>query len=377
MTLQASGLFIVALCSIALTSSAAPPTQAPSHNPPEQLVQDETFEPYEESRQGLDWIQLTSGEWLRGTVDRIRVDSISFDSKELDDLTLDLDDVYAVVTNGPQTVSLDTRRIVVGTVAIRGNVVRVRTDTGIETYTRADIMGMVPGLPTEWNYWSGSASVGLTLQRGNTNQTDFTALASIMRETSATRLRSQYNGTVSSANGVKTGDSQRVTIQGDILLTRRFYITPVKAGYYMNKFQGIDLQITPSAGIGYSVVDNGRTSINVGIGAGANYTRAIIEGPPSSLESRTNATVNLDIRFDTDITKNIEWTGEYNLALGVPDTRYTVQHAVTTLSVDMWRDIDLDTSFLWDRNDANSDPSVPGGPVADDYRLTFGLGIDF
>lgn len=372
-------LFNLGLAAILLplASQATPPTKAPTSYPPEKIVADDQFEPREEAGTGLDWIQLTSGEWLRGTVDRIRVDSIEFDSKELDELTLDLDDVYAVVTNGPQTISLDTRRLVVGNVAIRGNIVRIRTKTGVQTYTRGDVLGMVPGLPTEWNYWSGTASIGLTLQKGNTNQTDFTAIASVMRETANTRATSQYNGTISSANGAQTGNNHRVDVQGDILITRRFYITVLAFEYYTNRFQDINLRLVPSAGVGYSIVDNGRTAIDIEVGAGATYTQTFDSTSPSTLISRTNASVIFRLRFDTDITKSIEWSGEYKVQLGVPETQYTFQHALTTLSVDLWRDIDLDTSFIWDRNQANAYQPTPDSPVPDDFRLTFGLGIDF
>ena len=95
------------------------------------------------------------------------------------------------------------------------------------------------------------------------------------------------------------------------------------------------------------------------------------------LISRTNASVIFRLRFDTDITKSIEWSGEYKVQLGVPETQYTFQHALTTLSVDLWRDIDLDTSFIWDRNQANAYQPTPDSPLPDDFRLTFGLGIDF
>ena len=369
--------FGLVLALLPLVTWASPPTKPPSSYPPEKLVADEQFQPREEAGTGQDWIQLTSGEWLRGTVNRIRVDSIEFDSEELDELTLDLDDVYAVVTSGPQTVSLDTRRLVVGNVAIRGNIVRIRSQSGVQSFTRIDILGMVPGLPTEWNYWSGNASIGLTLQKGNTNQTDFTAIASIMRETANTRATSQYNGTISAANGAQTGNNHRVDVQGDILITRRFYITVFAFEYYTNRFQDINLRLVPSAGVGYSIIDNGRTAVDIEVGAGATYTRTFDPNTPSILISRTNASVIFRLRFDTDITKNIEWSGEYKVQLGVPETQYTFQHALTTLSVDLWRDIDLDTTFIWDRNQANAYQPTPDSPVPDDFRLTFGLGIDF
>ena len=46
----------------------------------------------------FDWIQLTSGEWLKGELIAMYDGSLEFDSDELDNLTLDWDDVRQVRT---------------------------------------------------------------------------------------------------------------------------------------------------------------------------------------------------------------------------------------------------------------------------------------
>ena len=52
-------------------------------------------------------------------------------------------------------------------------------------------------------------------------------------------------------------------------------------------------------------------------------------------------------------------------------------HVITTLSSDLWADVDLDVSFVWDRV---QDPR-PGAdgivPKRDDYQLIVGIGYDF
>ena len=51
-----------------------------------------------------EWIRLTSGEWLKGEFTSLRRDSVEFDSDELDELTLDWEDVAEVITTRPFTV---------------------------------------------------------------------------------------------------------------------------------------------------------------------------------------------------------------------------------------------------------------------------------
>jgi len=156
---------VVALGLLPAVASALPQ----DISPPRALVAGEDFAPRKPGFEGLDWILLNSGEWLRGSVDRIRDESLEFDSEELDSLNLDFADVYAVVTAGPHTVNLEGRRIVTGEVVIRDDVLRLRTAEGVLTFPRAEIVGMVSGEQRERNYWSGTVSVGLSLQRGNTN----------------------------------------------------------------------------------------------------------------------------------------------------------------------------------------------------------------
>ncbi len=375
--LAAAGLLVWSLSLALLPAGVAAGWTTPSADPPAELIADSDFEPRPEGHEGPDWIQLSSGEWLQGTVDRIRIDSLEFDSDELDDLKLDFGDVFAVLTAGPQTLRVEPKREVSGTVAIRGAVVRVRTASGIETYSRSDLVGMVPGMPTERNYWSGKASLGLTLRAGNTSQSDLTTVASLTRETARSRFDNRYNGTISNVNGVQTDNNHRVNTKGDIFITRRFYVTVLSFEYYTDLFQNVDFRFTPATGLGYAIVDSGRTEIDVAINVGATVTRDLVPPASATVTDHTSAAIIFRLDFDTDITNDIEWSGQYQVQMGVPETAETFHHALTTLSVDVWSSLDLDTTFIWDRNQAATYRPLPSSPFPDDYRLTIGFGWDF
>jgi putative salt-induced outer membrane protein YdiY len=374
------GIFPMAivLAFIALTTG---PTRAemapPDPEVPAELIEGENFEPRGDDFAGPDWIQLNSGEWLQGSVDRIRDRQLEFDSDELDELTFDFADVFAVVTAGPHTLNFEGRRIVTGRVAIRGDVVRVRSGDIILTFTRHEIVGMVPGRPREINYWSGSVSFGLTLQRGNSNQTDLTALANITRETALTRANAKYNGSLGKVGAQDTANNHRVTGRGDVFLTRRFYLTPLSFEYFTDPFQNVDLRLTPSAGVGYRLVDRSRVDLDVTVAAGAQYTRDVASSFPGADRDRTTAAIIMGMDFETDPTERLEWDGEFKVQLGVPDTSETNYHALTTISVDVWGDLDLDLTFVWDRNQSPSTRPDGTVPKQNDYRLSAGIGWDF
>jgi putative salt-induced outer membrane protein YdiY len=372
---------LLGLCVLAgpLSAKVAPPSFAP----PRALVEAEDLAPREPGFSGPDWIQLVSGEWLQGSVDRIRNDSLEFDSDELDSLKFDIDDVYAVVTAGPHTLSLEKRQIVTGEVIVRGFEVRVRTADGIESFTRPEIVGMVPGTPSESNYWSGKISVGLSLQKGNTDTSELTGLADVTRETAVTRTNAKYNGSIGTVSGTTTANNHRATAQGDIFVTRRFYVTVAYFEYFTDEFQNVDLRLTPAAGVGYDVVDRSRIQVTTTLAVGAQYTRNVTPPQFSTDRDRVTASIIAGLEFETDLTERVEWDGEYRLQLGVPDTSETNHHALTTVSIDVWADLDFDVTFVWDRNQSpgfRQDATAPGGfsqPVKNDYRLSAGIGWDF
>src|SRR6185436_1400737 len=74
----------------ALTNTpAAPPTNAPAKH--------RWFWQAKGDGKGTDWIQLKSGEWLRGRLYGMQNRKLEFESDELNDLELDWKDVHQVI----------------------------------------------------------------------------------------------------------------------------------------------------------------------------------------------------------------------------------------------------------------------------------------
>ena len=59
----------------------------------------------------FDWIQLTSGEWLKGELKFIYDFQVEFDSDKLDLLTFDLEDVKQIRTHKPHSISIEDSKI--------------------------------------------------------------------------------------------------------------------------------------------------------------------------------------------------------------------------------------------------------------------------
>jgi hypothetical protein len=156
----------VAMPKPALTLTNPPPVAGSTNAP----VKRRWFWQSKTPTASTDWIQLKSGEWLRGRLYGMQNRELEFDSDELNDLKFDWKDIHQVIA--PQArVSYSDRGSAWGSLRVDREKVAV---TGVEdvTFPRSDLVGIAPGLPRELDYWSGRFNVGLNLRAGNTEQAD-------------------------------------------------------------------------------------------------------------------------------------------------------------------------------------------------------------
>ncbi len=116
--------------------------------------QNDIWAPPAPSAAERDWIRLTSGEWLWGTIDLMRDETLEFDSEKLDGLTIDWVDIVEIRSARPMTfVQLDGS-VVTGTSTLKGDTLRVETSSGTREIPRSQVHAILEGNPTELNFWS-------------------------------------------------------------------------------------------------------------------------------------------------------------------------------------------------------------------------------
>ena len=67
---------------------------------------------------GFDWIQLASGEWLKGELIGLIDDELEFDSEILDELHIDLEDVIAIHSRRSYAVTRRGEELIEGQIAL-------------------------------------------------------------------------------------------------------------------------------------------------------------------------------------------------------------------------------------------------------------------
>src|SRR5438045_483130 len=120
-------------------------------------------------KDGFDWIQLKSGEWLKGHLDYVQNKKVQFESDELEDLSLKFKDVRRIYSAKPMYAKFDNREQLYGSVIVSNDVVEVFGPEQVEL-SRDQLTGITPGGSREIEFWSGKANIGLNFQSGNTKE---------------------------------------------------------------------------------------------------------------------------------------------------------------------------------------------------------------
>lgn len=327
-------------------------------------------------RDRFDWIQLNTGEWLKGRLKAMQDRQVDFDSEKLDDLTFDWKDVRQVSSPHDFDVLLVDGRRLTGPVSITPDKVTVGGGVTPEVHPRDQVQSFTPGGSRERDYWSGMISAGVTVRAGNNEQFEYNAQMRLQRRTPDTRLSFDYLGNISTVNAVESANNHRVNAEFDYWLSRRFYLVLPVGEYYRDPFQNLAHRLTTGVGVGYDLITGPNMEWNLTTGPAYQHSwfDSTQAGDPTQ---KGAAALWFGSRFDWDITRRIELILEYRGQYTSREVGETTHHAVHTLSLELTKHFDLDVSFVWDRI---AQPKVGADgiePKPDDFRLILSVGLDY
>ena len=373
-TFACIGLLVIAS---AQAQQASTVTADSPEKSPEALDKDvfrwETSKP---SATDFDWVQLVSGEWLKGEIKGLYKDSFEFDSDELDLLTLDWEDVKYVETHIPGSAYIEGVGTVYGYFEINRTKIIVTNGGEVKEYNRSQLVSFITGGEEELDYWSAKVTLGLIVRSGNTDQVDYNAKAGVKRQTSFSRFTADYIGNISNTQDIETIDNHRVTASHDIFKTRRFFLRPLFGEYYKDPFSNIDAKVTVGTGLGYTIIDTSRTDWDVSGGPAYQSTRFVSVQAGEDIQESTPALV-VTTNYDIELTKKLEFIFLYSTTWGNEASGGYTHHIVTTFESEITGSFDFDISFIWDHisNPTAADDGTV--PLPDDYRMTLGISYEY
>jgi hypothetical protein len=324
----------------------------------------------------FDWVQLDSGEWLKGEVLSLYDSQLYFDSDHFGELTLDWDDVARLRGGGMMRIGLEGGVLTEGRLRIDTSSVMIEGDERTLSLSRDVVVAITPYAAREIDNWSLDVSLGVNARGGNTDILEYNLSADAERRTVRSRHNLSYLGNVSENDGERVASNARLTGSWDVFRGGDFFWRPLNGQYYQDAFQNIDYQLSLESGAGYHIYDTSRTEWTVSAGAGVNIVRynSSEEG-----QERANRSPSLTVisDFDTELTPWLDYSLLGQATVLEEDSGALQTHVVTTLSAELTGRLDLDISFVWDRIQNPQTRADGTVPKRDDYRVTLGLGFEF
>jgi len=327
-------------------------------------------------KDSYDWVQLNSGEWLKGKIKVLYNEEMEFDSDELDTLTIDLEDIHHIRGGGIKNVRLNGPITFYGLLEVTKDQIIITQGESQRVFKRSDLVSITSGGVTEADKWSIKLNFGLDLSEGNTEQTNFSGSSDIRRRTADNRFVLTSLSQYSKSQDTVTAENIRINAFVDVFRSRQFYLRPISVEYFRDPFQNIGNQYTIGTGIGYKLIDTSRTEWSVDTGVAYQNTQFESVEPGEDKNISTPAFV-AGTFYETEITKKIDFTGDYSFRLLNKESGTYTHHAVATISTELVSWLDFDISLVWDRTrdpTPNADGTVP---EQDDYKLMFSLGIEY
>lgn len=350
------------------TTSAPPATARPPLLAP-------VFPPDAPPDAAFDWVQLKSGEWLKGRIRALQDESLDFESEELEDQEIQWKDVRELRSGRPMVIEFRDRRMIRGPVAITPDEVRVGSD-GAVTQPRTNLFGLTPGGERELDHWTAKVSAGLNVRTGNTEQTDFDARVDLRRRTPNTRLNLEYTGAFSHLEGVKSEDSHRVNALFDYWLSPRFFARLPFLEYFRDPFQNVAGRATAGAGIGYDLFHRPRFEWDLTTGPA--FQQVWFDSVPEGEDdAKSAAAIVFGTHLEWEISKRIDLTADYRGQYTRREIGETTHHAEIRFEFELTKTLDLDFSAVWDRISHPKEAGNGVTPEPDDFRFITTVGLKF
>ena len=329
----------------------------------------------------FDWIQLGSGEWLKGELKSIYDFKMEFDSDELGLLELDLEDVKQVRTARVEAVRFqepgdDAPSTVYGILTVDEDTVTVGAGENARSLKRSDVISIAKGAERERDRWTGSLSLGANVRSGNSDLSDVNITARVERRRAISRYVAEYLGNFSSAVGIETSNNHRLTTYFDVFKSSRMYWRQVSLEYVRDKFRNIEHQANVNTGIGYDLVRSAKKDWDVTASVGGLYKRFVSVEPGNDIDN-LSPSLSLGTRYDQEITKSVDFLFDYRAQIVDEENGSLIHHMLTTVSTEFISDLDFDVTFIWDRVRIPQPEADGTVPSQDDFQMIFGIGYDF
>ncbi len=321
-----------------------------------------------------DWVRLTSGEWLKGNLERMRDEEMEFDSDKLDLVKLKWNKVDELHSPQINTYVFEGKVDVIGRAVVTKDTVLIETEEGVQSFPRSDLLSILEGGTRELNWWSTRLGAGFSANAGNTSQGSLTAYFELMRADYRTRSRARYDGTVGYANSEQNVNRHIGVIEVTVFFSKRFYLTPAGAQFLNDRFQNLRFRATPGASAGVHLFDTKKVEWDLDGGLGYQFTNFLSLAPGISTK-QSDGFVSVGTWAEFEFVDDVELELEWRTNIVYTRIQLTNHTGRARFSVEVTDILDFEAKFVFLRTESPPPREDGTVPASNDYQLIVGIAL--
>lgn len=326
-----------------------------------------------EPTEKFDWIQLTSGEWLKGTLEAVEWGQVYFDSDKLGELTLDWDDLAGVYTERVMVVFYGEGQLSVG--KLHTSLGQLQVGGPEHSIPLEEVIRIALGAPTERERWYGDISLGGSLRRGTSNELDADLSFRVKRQAAKSTLQLSYYGNYSDYDGEVIASDHIGNLTYDYRINREWFMRPLGIEYQRDPIQNLDSQWTLGVGAGYYFYDQDK--ITWDLSAGPGYQRVTYLDSEATADSAIDTeALYLTTSIDAELTADIDVLFTYRAIMVKEEAGGLKQRATFAIDFDLTDRLDLRLSSYWDKTQNPQSTGDNDTPEPVDLRFSIGIAYD-
>ena len=328
--------------------------------------------------QKFDWLQLRSGEWLKGDIISMYEDELEFESDEFNTIIFDWQDVKELRSRFDQQIRFANGEVKQGFLIVKDEHLVIISDGTEQHYPLSELLSITSSADGRTELWDGKVSLGIDVNAGNVNQLDYMANARLQRRTPFSRFRTDfvynYSKSTLDDSGKVITDTGRLTTYFDWFYSSKMFFRIFDYEHFTDLQQNISSRDTLGLSLGYHLVQNKRLQWDVTLGP--SYQQTVYDDN-SSENDQHSAVVALSTLFDYSFSSRIDYMLDYQIQFVEEDSGKRNSHLKTGFEFDLSNNLKLDVIFYLDRVAKPIAPVNAIPPKSNDYRLVFSLGYDF
>ena len=323
----------------------------------------------------FDWIELKSGEWLKGRIRYLRQEDLEFDSEELDIHIWDWDKILTVRSSRLLSMRFTDNSVIKGSLLVTKTEVQIVNESGTRSFPRSELLAIAPSGSHRRDIWSLDVSVGFSSRQGNTNEISNNSQLTAMRETPLSRQKFEYRGNYGKLEDVVNKEDQRWSVESDFFFSRRFFVRVPDLEYFHDPQQNLSYRITFGCSVGYDLIQTAHTEWQLTAGPALQWNSYNTEADTEN-KGESKAMV-LGSGLEIELTKRLDFSCDYRGQFAASSQGGNMHHTVSTIEFEIHKRLTVDFSLTWDRI-AEPEPKEDGStPEPDDLQFITSLGIHF